>query len=145
MTPRNLRNIHTTRNSCRDALPCANMALKLPRYFYLLMEKPLGRYFQVRSPYYQAAQCNQKTPIPVSSRWQVRSEKVKKGYASTLITATTSVYLPKPVSTDLTIKPHSVLTNPIGKDVVQSWSMKNIYHLRHFCCDTITRIATNQD
>ena len=77
MTPRNLRNIHTTRNSCRDALPCANMALKLPRYFYLLMEKPLGRYFQVQSPYYQVAQCNQKTPIPISSRWQVRSNKTK--------------------------------------------------------------------
>ena len=30
MTPRDLRNIHTNRNSCRDALPCANMALKLP-------------------------------------------------------------------------------------------------------------------
>ena len=29
MTPRDLRNIHTTGNSCRDALPCANMALKL--------------------------------------------------------------------------------------------------------------------
>ena len=42
------------------------------------------------------------------------SEKVQKGYASTLITATTSVHLPKPVSTDLT-KPDSVLTNPIGK------------------------------
>ena len=79
MTPRDLRNIHTTGNSCRDALPCANMALKLPRYFYLLMEKPLGRYFQVRSSYYQAAQCNQKTPIPVFSRLQVRSEKAKKG------------------------------------------------------------------
>ena len=26
----------------------------------------------------QAAQCNQKTPIPVSLRWQVRSEKAKK-------------------------------------------------------------------
>ena len=79
MTPRDLRNIHTTGNSCRDALPCANMALKLPRYFYLLMEKPLGRYFQVQSPYYQAAQCNQKTPILVSSRWQVRSGDAKKG------------------------------------------------------------------
>ena len=44
----------------------------------------------------------------------VRSEKVKKG-ASTLITATTSVHQPKPISTDLT-KPDSVLTNPIGKD-----------------------------
>ena len=112
MTPRNLRNIHTIGNSCRDALPCSNMALKLPQYFYLLMEKPLGRYFQVRSPCYQAAQCNQKTLIPVSSRQQVRSEKAKKGYASTLITATTNVHLPKQVSTDLTINPDSVLSNP---------------------------------
>ena len=44
----------------------SNMALKLPRYFYLLTEKPLGRYFQVGSPYYKPAQFNQKTPIPVS-------------------------------------------------------------------------------
>ena len=123
MTSRDLSNIHTTGNNCRDALPCTNMALKLPRDFYLLMEKPLGRYFQVRSPYYLAAQCNQKTLIPVSSRRQVRSEKAKKGQASTLITATTSIHLPKRVSTDLTIKPDSVLTNPIGKDGVQSWSM----------------------
>ena len=49
MTPKDLRNIHTTRNSCTDALPCVNMALKLPQYFYLLMEKPLGHYFQVQS------------------------------------------------------------------------------------------------
>ena len=28
---------------------------------------------------YQAAQCNQKTPIPVSSRQHVRFEKAKKG------------------------------------------------------------------
>ena len=32
-----------------------------------------------------------------------------------LITATTSVHLPKPVSTIVTIKSDSVLTNPIGK------------------------------
>ena len=60
MTPRDLRNIHTTGNSCRDPLPCANLALKLPQYFYLLMQKPLGRYFQVRSPYYQARHFDQK-------------------------------------------------------------------------------------
>ena len=28
MTPRDLRNIHTTGNSCRDTLPCASMAKK---------------------------------------------------------------------------------------------------------------------
>ena len=39
----------------------------------------LGHYFQVGSPYYQAAQFNQKTPTPVSSRRQVRSEKARKG------------------------------------------------------------------
>ena len=68
MTPRDLRKIYTIGNSCRDALPCANMAPKLPQYFYLLMDKPLGHYFQVWSPYYQVAQCNQKALIPVSSR-----------------------------------------------------------------------------
>ena len=61
MTPRDVGNIPTTGSSVRDTLRCANMALKLPRYFYLLMEKPLGRYFQIRFSYYQAAQCNQKT------------------------------------------------------------------------------------
>ena len=66
MTPRELRNIHTTGNSCRDALPCANMALKLSPVFLPADGEALGRYFQVRSPYCQAAQCNQKTPIPVS-------------------------------------------------------------------------------
>ena len=43
MTCSNLRNIHT-RNSYWDALPCVNMALKLPWYFYLLMENPVGCY-----------------------------------------------------------------------------------------------------
>ena len=112
MTIRDLRNIHTTRNTCRDALPCANMTLKLPWYFYLLMEEPLGCYFQVRSPYYQPTQCNQKAPIPIYSRWQVRSQKAKKGQESTLIAATTSFHLSGPVSTDLTLKPDLVLTKP---------------------------------
>ena len=31
-------------------------------------EKSLGCCFQVQSPYYQVAQCNQKTPIPAFSR-----------------------------------------------------------------------------
>ena len=47
----------------------------------------------------------------------------QKRISITLITATTNAHLPKPVSTNLTIKPESVLTNPIGKDGVQSWSM----------------------
>ena len=40
----------------------------------------------------------------------------QKRISITLITTTTSVHLPKPVSTDLTIKPDSVLTYPTGKD-----------------------------
>ena len=68
MSTRDLRNIPTTGNICSDTLPCANMALKLNQYFYLLMEKPLGCYFQVLSPFYEAAQCNQKTPITISSK-----------------------------------------------------------------------------
>ena len=121
MTPRDLRNIHTTGNSCRDALPCANMALKLPRYFYLLMEKPLGRYFQVRSPSGGTVQPENIYSCILKVTGQVWESQ--KRTSITLITATTSVHLPKPVSTNPTIKPGSVLTNPIGKDGVQSWSM----------------------
>ena len=110
------RKYHTTRNSCRDALPCANMALKLPRYFYMLMEKPPGCYFQVQSPYYQAAQCNQKTPILVSSKWQVRSEKAKKR----IITATTGVHLAKPVSTNILMKARFSCNQPYRK----RWGVK---------------------
>ena len=55
--------------------------------------------------------------IPYSSNLkvtgQVSAEKAQKRISIKLITATTSVHLPKPVSTDLTIRPDSVLTNPI--------------------------------
>ena len=54
------------------------MTLEPPQYFYLLIEKPYASYFQVQSPYYQMAQCNQKTTISVSSRWQLKSENPKK-------------------------------------------------------------------
>ena len=114
MTPRDLRNIHTS---------LCDMALKLSQYFYLLMEKPSCCYFHVWSPKYQVAHGNQKTPIPVSSRWQVRSGKAKKGWVPTLITANTSVHLPTPVSTDLTIKSDLVLTNPIG--------IKHLHVIKH--------------
>ena len=50
----------------------------------------------------------------------MRYEKAKKGEALTLITATTSVHPPKTVSTDLTIKPDSILTNTIAEDEVRS-------------------------
>ena len=135
MTPRDLRNIHTTGNSCRDALWCANMALKLPRYFDVLMEKPLGRYLQVRLPYYQAAHCNQKT----HSRVLKVAGQVWESQKKMSINASHSCHQrssPKPVSTDLTINLDSVLTNPIGKD--------GVYPMRHFYRDSITRRVAHQ-
>ena len=48
----------------------------------------------------------------------------QKRISSMLITATTSVHLSKPVSTDLTITSDSVLANPIGKDGVRTGRCK---------------------
>ena len=79
----------------------------------MLKKYYLGRFFWAPIPhkwyqntsefaaaYYQSAQIN--PPILASSRWQVKSEKTKKGWASTLITATTQSPQ-KLVSTDLMI------------------------------------------
>ena len=52
-----------------------------------------------------------------------RSEVTKKVYASALITATTSVHLPKSVLVNLTVKSDSDLTSPIAKGGVRDWSM----------------------
>ena len=62
------KNLQFPLNPVGDSHYVCDMALKLSHYFYLLIEKPLGHYFQVWSTYYQAAHCNQKTPIPISSR-----------------------------------------------------------------------------
>ena len=50
-------------------------------------------------------------------------ESQKRISINSLITATTSSHLPKPVSTDLKIKADLVLTKPIGKYGVQGWLM----------------------
>ena len=92
---------------------------------------PIGCYFQLRSPYSEVAQCNQKTTIPTSSRRPVTFEKAKEEWASRLIIATTSIQPPKSVSTDLTLKSDSILTSPIGKscgarliDAIKDLSLK---------------------
>ena len=51
----------------RSSFHVQTFALKIPQYFCLPKEKPLGCYFQVWSPYYQAAQCNQKKWEEVSA------------------------------------------------------------------------------
>ena len=91
MTPRDLKNIHTTGNGCRDALPCANVAVLYPQ----------GDSSGLRMP---------KKRISIN-------------------TVTTSVHLLKPVSTDLTIKLDSVLTNLVGKD--GDAKLVNVKHLPH--------------
>ena len=118
MTPRDLRNMYTTGNSCRDALPWANMALKLPangEASWLLLPSLVsllsGGTVQRENTYSRILKVTGQV-------WESQ-----KRVSITLITANTSIHLPKPVSTDLTIKPDSVLTNPIGKDGMQSWSM----------------------
>ena len=47
----------------------------------------------------------------------------QKGYAATLGTGTTYVCLPKPASSDLTVKSDTVFTDPIGKDGVRDLPM----------------------
>ena len=89
------------------------------------MEKPFGHYFQAWSPYYQMAQCNQKMPILVSSRRQVRSEKAKKKKKISINTNCSyhNINLPRSVLAEPTIKPDSVLTKPIGREGLRSWSV----------------------
>ena len=72
-----------------------DMTLKLP----LLIEKLFGRYFQVRSLVRQYSATRKHLFLyPHGDRSSLR--KPKKGQISTLITATTSLDLPKSVLTD---------------------------------------------
>ena len=114
MTPRDFRNIHTTGSSCRDALPSMNMTLKSPHNFYLLMEKPLGRYFPVR----QHSTTRKHLFLYHQFDRSGLTESQKKRISIHTNTATTSVNLTKSVSTGPTINSDSSLTSPIGKDEV---------------------------
>ena len=95
MIPRGLKNFHKLVVGTHFHV---QNGTNLPQYFYL------GHYFQVLSPYYQAAEYKQKTPIPESSRRQVSSKEAKKGQVSTLITANNRIHFHRPVSTDLMIQ-----------------------------------------
>ena len=83
------------------------------------MEKALGCYFQVwYLPTTRLHSATRKHLFLYAQGDRSGLRKPKKGQASALITATTSIHLSMPVSTDLTITPDSVLTNPTGKDGV---------------------------
>ena len=70
-----LGNNHSTRNSCRDTLPCTTC-----HYLVLLPADGEASWslFPSLVSLLSGGTCKQKTPIPVSSRWQVSSEKAKK-------------------------------------------------------------------
>ena len=113
MTPKDLRNIHTTGNSSRDALPCATIAL-YPSIFICWWRNLL---FATSKFGLLAIRQHSVTRKYLFSYPQGDRSVLRKWKASTLITATTSVELCKPVSTDVTVKPDSVLANPIWSTI----------------------------
>ena len=76
----------------------------------------------LRNIHTTTAECNQETPIPVSARRHIRSEKVKK-WISINTNHSYQQHLFKPVSTNLKINPDLVLSNPMEKDCVQRWTI----------------------
>ena len=117
MTPRDLRNIHSTDSSYRDTYPCQYGTKTIPVFLpadgevsSLLLSSSVSSLPGGRVQPENTYSCILKATGLV---WESQ-----KGKASTLITATTSIHLLKPVSTDLTIKSHLGITNPIGKDEV---------------------------
>ena len=116
MTPRDLTNIHTTGNSCRDALPCANMALKLSWYFTCWWRSLLvaASKFGLLTMRRHNATIQHLFPYPQGDRSDLRKQKM-------ISINTNHSYHQR--SSDLTIKPNSVLTNSIEKYGLQSWSM----------------------
>ena len=122
-----------------------DMALKRPWYFSLLMEKPLGCYSQVRSPYYQAAHRNQKTPIPVSSRGDRSGLRKPKRIS---INTNDSYHQRSSPKASLNWSNNNRLSfkqpnrKRLGARLVDT--KKNIYLIRYFYCDIITRRLPNQ-
>ena len=119
MTPRDLRNIHTTGNSCRGAHSCADMAQKLSWYFTCWWRSILvvASKFGLLTMRQHSATIKHLLPYPQGDRSDLRKQKK-------ISINTNHSYHQR--SSDLTIKPNSVLTNSI-KYGVQIWSMWNIY------------------
>ena len=63
-------NTNTNGNICIDT-SMSDIALNLPWYFWLLMGKSHGYYFQIWSPNYRVAQFNQET-LTTASSWKTK-------------------------------------------------------------------------
>ena len=122
--PRTSRNIHTTRNRCRDIPPCATWHWNYPSIFTCWWRSHLVTTSKFDLLTIRQCSATRKHLFLYSQGDRTGLKKPKKGQASILITnATTNFGLRKLVSTDLTIKSDSVFTNLIGKDEVWGWSM----------------------
>ena len=121
MTPRDLGNIHTNENSCMDNFHAQHGTKTIPVFLpadgeasWLLLPSSVSLLtsgtVQPENTY--------SSILKVTGQLREGQKRIR----STLITTTTIIHLPKPVSTDLTIKSDLVLTNPIGRDGVQGWS-----------------------
>ena len=90
MKPRDLRNTLITGNSCTSMGKHGTKTISV----FLPADEEASRsllpsWVSLRT----GGTVQPETRIPVSSRWQVKSEKVKKESAATLITASISVHL----------------------------------------------------
>ena len=124
MIPRDLRNIHTTGNSCRNALPC-EYGTKTTLVFLPADGEASWSLLPSSVSLLSCGTVQPEHNYSCIFKMTGQVWKSQKRISITLITATTSFHLPKPVSTDLTIKPDSVLTNPIGKDGCEAGRCKS--------------------
>ena len=123
MTPKDLRNIHTTGNSCRGRTSMREHGTKTTPVFLPADGEASSSLLPSLVSLLSGGRVQPENTYSCILKVTGQVWESQKRISITLITATTSVHLPKPVSTDLRIKPDSVLTNPIGKDGVRSWSM----------------------
>ena len=133
MTPRDIRNIHTTKNFFWT-------------YFHLWHDTKTT---QVFSPADGEASSSLLLNLVsflsqcLSSNLQVRSEKAKKGFNNNFNHSYYHCSFLKSVSTDLTL---TFSSNQADRKRWAAWlvDVTNIYFIRYFYCDTITRRVINE-
>ena len=112
---KDLRNTHTTRNSCRDTLLCAisywnyHGIFTCWRWSHLVSTSNFGL-LTIRQ---HSRATKHLSLYPQGGRSGLRRSEKDKYHQ----------HLSKPVSTDLTVKSGLVLTSAVEKDGVQGWSM----------------------